>query len=672
MTSVNLTPRSASASVPPKVSEGRRVADGLLRVMEAVDTTVDLREILYRLVEVTVATTGADRAVVLLLQDGALVPTAVAGRRVNRDLFRTFKQMAAIPVEGVEDRSRMVWGHDLVVIDDARANPAVPQGWVDAFGTTSIVIAPLTSADGLAGILAVDHTAKHTFSDDELSVLRATAQAARVAIANAALRARLRRASEVQQILLDAIAAIDDERTTAGVVRVISAAAASLFPGSSCAVSIAAEGASATSGDRRRGEQRTAFPIRAGGVHLGFLTISGPEPIADDDLVVADALARHAALAIDRAQVIERTHVEVRRVEVLRRMAEVIAGASTMPSTLRRLNDELCRASGFECVEVAFRERRDVEMVDGRRIEHGEAAVLARLATGDRSETVTVDTKGLHAVVVPVNGSAAGLLFLRASGHDASLSADQLAVAVAVAGGIGEAVYRARLKRGLREANRRLELRRAREDVEDDLDERLSLRLRQIDRSLEDAMTVPTWDADARARLRHLRDLVGDSLRELHEAARAMGHIDVRDDGLEPALSSALHAFESSAGTAANLRVVGDRIDLPDVVTEALHAVAFDALVLLGDAARATTVTMTLAYADPIELTVRDDGVGLSHRRAHQAVGAIRSRVEGLGGVMQLAAAEPRGVRLTVRLPLAPPVEVRGSSSAVVLPFREH
>lgn len=669
MTIVNLAPPSGPISVSGEVSEGRQVAEGLLRVMEAVDTTVDLREILYRLVEVTVATTGADRAAVLLLENGTLVPTAVAGRRVNRDLFRAFKQMAAIPVDEVEDRRRIVWGHDLVVIDDARSNPAVPQAWIDAFGTTSIVIAPLTSADGLAGILAVDHTAAHEFTEVELSVLRATAQAARVAIANAALRARLARAADVQQLLVATIGAMDDEPDAATVLQVIAAAAASLFPGSSCAVSTVADGLSSTSGDRGPSTHRTAFPIRAAGVHLGFLTISGPEAVGSEDLVVVDALARHAALAIDRAQAMERLREELHRTDVLRRLADVIAGATTLPATLRRLNDELCRRAGFECEEVALRERRDLELVDGRRVDQRDAALLARLATGPRDDVITVDTKGQHVVPIHVNGSAAGLLYLRTSAGPMTLTNEQRALAAAVAGGIGEAVYRARLKRGLREANRRLELRKAREDVEGRLDERLARILRRLDHGLQDEMAAA--DDDTRVRLRPLRDLVATSLGELHDAARVIGSLDVRAAGLEVALAAALQTFEASSGSATNLRVEGARTTLPDTVNETLHAVAFDALSMIADAGRATTVTMTLSYEDPVVLAIRDDGIGLSQRGAHHGIALMRARIAAHDGTLHLGAADPRGVRIVVRLPIVAPVEVRGASTAAVLPFRE-
>jgi signal transduction histidine kinase len=250
-----------------------------------------------------------------------------------------------------------------------------------------------------------------------------------------------------------------------------------------------------------------------------------------------------------------------------------------------------------------------------------------------------------------------------------SLTNEQRALAGAVAGGIGEAVYRTRLKRGLREANRRLELRRAREDVEDQLDERLARTLRRLDRGLQDELS--TADGAARERLRHLRDLVATSLDDLHDAARAIGGLDVRGEGLEAALAAALQTFEASSGSATNLRVEGVRTSLPDVVNETLHAVAFDALSMIADAGRATTVTMTLSYDDPVVLTVRDDGIGLSQRGAHHAIAMMRARIAAVDGSLHLGAADPRGVRIVARLPLARAVEVRGPSTGAVLPFRE-
>jgi GAF domain-containing protein len=654
------------------VSEGRQVAESLLRVMEAVGTALDLREVLYRLVEITVASTDADRAVVLLLEDGALVPTAVAGRRVNRDLFRRFKAMPGVRVDEVAERQRMVWGDELVVIEDARSSPAVPDGWVDAFGTTSLAIAPLRSEDGLAGILAVDHTDAHQYTEAELAMLRATSHAARIAIANTALRARLQRADDVRDRLLAASASLRADADVEEVLRTFTDVVHHVFPDRVAVLSTTP----ADAGDDL--VHRTVFPIHAGRGHLGYLTLEGGGRLTSADLGLLERVVAHAGVALERAQLVGALRDQLARTQVLSRLTEVVMGAAAVGPALRRLNEELCLDVGFACVDVAFRERRDAEGIGGRRTDDHEAALVARFGAGLPTGPVPVDTEGTLAVAVPVNGNVAGLLQIRPSRAAAPLSDDDVAVATAIASAIGAAVSRARLQRGLRDANRRLERSDAMGDVADQLDRRLGRTLRQVDETLRDLAADDPGAPDARGRVRRIQDLVASSRLELHRAARSRGHVDLRNDGLESTLHDVVVGFSSTSGVATNFRVEGERAPLSVEVEDALHDVTFDALAFVADAGRATTVTVTLVYGDPLVLVVRDDGVGLAQRSSsdaasgvHHGIGAIRDRVAAVGGRLAIESARPRGVRLAAEVPLAAPVAVRGASPGVVVPLRE-
>jgi GAF domain-containing protein len=670
------------------VSERRQAAASLLRVMEAVGTTLDLREILYRLVEITVEATGADRAVVLLLEGGALVPTAVAGRRVNRDLFRTFKAMPGVPVDEVDERRRMVWGDELVVIEDARSSPVVPDGWVEAFGTTSLAIAPLTTDDGLAGILAVDHTERHSYDEAELEMLQAISHAGRIAIANTALRSTLERVGAQHEVLLSGIAELSTVASSSldealeSVVRV----AHRLFPMAACSISVTAGDRTALAGRHAvAGEgdgHRTVFPVHGARGPLGYLTLTGSRALRAEELALLDVFARHVALAVGRAVFVASLRDELRCAQVLSRLSDVVTGATTLPSALRRLNEELCHELGFECGDAAFRERRDAEDVVARRADLRESALVARFGAGVPSGPVAVDTAGTLAVAIPVNGRAAGLLTVRPLRAPAPLTADQLAVTTAIASGIGDAVARARLRRGLREATRRLERTDAMADVADELDRRLGRTLHDVDRALRRLLADEPPSSELRARVRAIQDLVAAGRDELHTAARARGQVDVRAIGLESALQDVVVAFGDASGVATNFRVRGERTELKDDVEDALHDVAFDALAFVADAGRATAVTVSLTYGDPVVLAVRDDGVGLAQRtsddedgigsRVHHGIGAIRARLASVGGSMVLESARPRGVRLVARVPrVAAPIDVRGAEAGAVVPFRE-
>lgn len=640
------------------MSEDATLAGALVRVMAAADTRLDERQVLYRLVDESLHATGADRCAVLLVEGGRLVPAAVAAQRVNQDLFRRFRTMAPVPITGSEDRSALVWGSDVVVIEDVQESDIVPPEWIAAFGTTSLALAPITSSDGLAGVLAFDFTTRHDFDAEELDVVRTIAQCARLAIANAALRRRVQRSEDVQRHLLAGSAALASAGDLRALLTSITTAVATLLPGSSCSISYLFEGGHAVVTDQDRAPEghRHVFSLRAAGGHQGYLTVGRLQALSPDELALVEAFAHHAALALERAELIEDLRGRLRRAEVLHRMSDLLREHPDLDKVLATLNREVCAESGFECLDVAFRHRRHAEVVGARVLQADEAVLLARLSAPGQPAGAEIDPNGLRAVVVTVNGRAAGLLLARPFDVLTPLSDDEVDLLDAVAAGIGDVVHRAYVERGLDDARRRLQINGARERIGTDFGLRLGRTLRAAAGVLSDELDR-TGEAEDSGRLRRLYQLVNEALVEAHVAAVSTASLNVRDVGLVDALRETARAFEAGSGIVAALRIEGDADAVEGELAECVHDLVYEVLHLVVAPGRAERVTVSLQCGARVVVRVRDDGVGLGHRTSdvgpglHFAVGSLRQKLTARQATFTLDAVEPRGISLVVELP---------------------
>lgn len=643
------------------MSQDATLAAALVRVMEAADTRLDEMQVLYRLVDASLEATGADRCAVLLVDDGRLVPAAVAARRVNQDLFRRFRAMPPVPITGSEGRSALVWGSDLVVIEDVHDSDIVPAAWITAFGTTSLALAPITAADGLAGVLAFDFTTRHHFEADELDVVKAIAQCARLAIANAALRRRVRQAEAVQRHLLAGSAALAAAGDLRALLTSITTAVATLLPGSSCSISYLFEGGHTVVADHGRAEggHRNVFSLRAAGGHQGYLTLVRHQALSSDELALVEAFAHQAALALERAELIEDLRGRLRRAEVLHRMSDLLRDRPDLAKVLTLLNREVCAESRFECLDVAFRHRRHAEAVGARTLTAEEAVLLARMSAPGQPAGAEIDPNGLRAVAVRVNGRPAGLLLARPLDVLTPLSEDEVDLLEAVAAGIGDVAHRAYLDRGLDAARRRLRINGAREQIGADFGLRLGRTLRAAAGVLSDELER-TPEPDESGRLRRLHQLVNDALVEAHVAAVSTASLNVRDVGLVDALRETARAFQVGSGVATVLRVEGDVEGIEGELAECVHDLVYEVLHLVVAPGRAELVTVVVQGGERVVVRVRDDGVGLGQRTSgvgpglHFAVGSLRQKLAAREATFALDAAHPRGISLVVELPIEP------------------
>jgi signal transduction histidine kinase len=106
-------------------------------------------------------------------------------------------------------------------------------------------------------------------------------------------------------------------------------------------------------------------------------------------------------------------------------------------------------------------------------------------------------------------------------------------------------------------------------------------------------------------------------------------------------------------GLAARVEVSGARRPLPDAVVFTLYRAAQEGVTNVRRHARASSVTIELAFseADQVRLRIADDGVGGNAAPAGFGLVGLRERAALCGGTMSVSAARGRGFTLELELP---------------------
>jgi len=639
--------------------------DGVLRVLEAIGSSLELRQVLYRVVDAVVETTGAERALILLYEDGALVPAAVGARRANADLFQQFRRMPSIHLDDVPLRRQAFEAGEIFVIDDMSNSPLVPEAWIEAFGPQALAIAPLVVGPDRLGLLVVDHEVPHEFTDAELRVVRATAHAARIAIRDAQVHSTLAKRVEMQRELVRTLTRIGPDVALPDTLRHVVETVSLVFDGRPCSISLDGEVVTNSAESVRvdwSSRASTMIPLRAGPTFYGYLIVGGG-PLMPDEVETIEAFGHQAALAIDRSAATGEVSRLTFEAEAAKRLADVLLarGSNGLTRTIERLNDAVCRAAGFECYDVGFRRQRLADLLGCRKLDRDELVLTARLNAEDPRAVAQVHPDGRHAAPIVVNGRSAGLLFVRPVALGAPMAEGARGLVRSLADHIGDVAHEVRLESARRQAELRLELELLRSRLTERVDATLGRTLRLLGRELSNAIAR---SREARGvgegDLATLLSLVTRGLMEAHTASSAVAELGVREDGLVHALRHLIDVFAHVTGTSATLRVVGVPRALPLEFQEHAYGITFDALWAVERWGRATAVVLSLRCQDgTVEIVLRDDGVGLAQRRVeepgpgvHFGIGSIRDRVAKLGGAICVEAVEPRGIQLAVSLPV--------------------
>jgi signal transduction histidine kinase len=153
--------------------------------------------------------------------------------------------------------------------------------------------------------------------------------------------------------------------------------------------------------------------------------------------------------------------------------------------------------------------------------------------------------------------------------------------------------------------------------------------------------------------------LARDSLSEARRSVHAMRPEPLEGAGLPEALATVARDWSELTGIPAQVTSTGTVWPVPSEVETALLRTAQEALANVAKHAVASRVGLTLSYlGDEVVLDVRDDGVGgaaavtVPSPRNGFGLTAMRQRVEGLSGTLDIESEPGAGTAICARLPL--------------------
>ena len=687
----------------------------LLDVADSMTRAGDEQAALDGLAALALRASGADRCAIFVLdpQDGSrrLRPTAAASRVGDpTEQWRKFRLMTPIDV-GADPRLTSLWeAATVVTLDHAPASPLIPEPW-KRWGSRSLAMAPLHAGGEAFGVLTVDYvTGHHSFSSGEAKLLGAIASAAGVALRNARLVQRLQRAVEVERRLSECATAVLSGRSLREVLDTIVERFTSLLEGTACGISllssdkqrvtpVAVRGAGASQGEIlidslphrdveslralwRDDPQRPflipdtstlvgwesvvpqgvgpgmVIPLWDGKEILGFVAVGRPSgEFQAEEVSVASAFALQAAVAVTQTRLHDMLRARLRVIEALHRLSDTVTRTSELRHVLTALNRDVVGEFGIECDRVSFISGSLTSLLRLKPAGERDVGLIRAWRAQAKPEPHT--ESGELAVPVPINGQVAGVLWMRTLA-DPDVTA--LEVVRAIAGGLGQVVINARMRREAVKRSQELAVASERDRIARDLHDTVGQTFYGIGLKLQDLLEE-IHEPEVASRLGELRALSGRAVADVRSAVYALSFLHVRARGLVPSIRMLARQFGRATGVNPEVVVRGRIPKVSDHARSALYRTAHEALVNVERHARATGVVITLTARDKeVTLGIRDDGVGLDQRQvadwrsaAHFGMRTMAKTIREVGGTFSVEAAHPRGLEITASVP------VRGS-----------
>ncbi|HEV8676520.1 MAG TPA: GAF domain-containing protein [Methylomirabilota bacterium] len=359
-----------------------RETETLLRVSQALGTTLDLTEALRRVSRETARTLGADMVGAFLADADQRTLHPIAGYHVPKELRDELSQFP-VPIEGSRFFAEAWAARAPVATADAAADPRVSRELRERFRFRSALFGPMMALGlPIGGLLAVWSSREHHATPEELRLVEAIGRQAGLAIDNARLYADSEQRRREAELMAELGRALNASLDLGTVLQRIAVGARDLCGSDMAWIALRDPVSGAMVyrhwvGARREGYERfsveagkglggqvlltgralrtdnyaadlritqdyltlaraegivaqLAVPIRIGERIEGLLYVDNctPRPFTDRDEAILTRLAEHAAIAIQNARLYEET-------ERRRKTAEVLAEVGRLlPETL--------------------------------------------------------------------------------------------------------------------------------------------------------------------------------------------------------------------------------------------------------------------------------------------------------------------------------------------------
>jgi signal transduction histidine kinase len=402
----------------------------------------------------------------------------------------------------------------------------------------------------------------------------------------------------------------------------------------------------------------------------------GEAEFNDDDVVVLEALAAAAGVAVENARLFEEARLRERWQQASGEVNALLLGGGSIEEALRLITGRTCELSGSDSALILLADEagetltveagagaRGEEMV-GRRISASTPAIAAVIT--DRTPTVYADFA--HALGAEADmfgefgpadavpfvsaGGIAGLLLALRNKGDRPFGHDQLPLLASFAAQAALALELADKQR----QQRVLDLLADRDRIAGDLHDHVIQRLFAAGMSLQ-AIVGRISDAEARGRVTRVVGQLDETMREIRTSI-----FDLHTAGEESPASLRRRMLDLVAEASANterspaVRISGavDTLVPPSVADHALAALHEGVSNAIRHAG-ATDIVVTVEAGADLVVGVTDNGRGMPPDVARSGLLNLERRAGECGGTTTVSPNPGGGTRLVWRVPLTSP-----------------
>lgn len=165
-----------------EIGEDRRRVAILLETLQDVNTSVDVREVIQKVLDQSIAITGAERALIMLYDDDNVLRIEMARDRHGKDLGREVQYSHSVAMRVAKE------GRGICLIDAANQDEISLGKSILDLKLLTVMCVPLRVKNRMIGLLYVDSKAtSREFTDRDLTLFKALAGQVAVAVDNSRL-----------------------------------------------------------------------------------------------------------------------------------------------------------------------------------------------------------------------------------------------------------------------------------------------------------------------------------------------------------------------------------------------------------------------------------------------------------------------------------------------------
>lgn len=666
--------------------------DGAFDVALTLGSTLELREVLRRLVEIGRGASDAQHCSLFLLERRSLVPTVAIGRQRDERTWQTFRSLGPVRLDG--RRWKLLTEGRLLAIEDAMGSDLIPLRWRRRFQPGAVVLVPLVTDGRPCGLLAIDWAEPRSFQPDQLALLEAVGVAAGVAVRNARLYEDVQCRARLQEALTRGAAALAApfepdviaERLLGSYIDLIGArlcAIGLLDAERQCLTTVAAHGTAEVEGPIPLAEvpprivnrawrswEQAKLPIefanepwfheRLGGREAGadwyllspivveghtrgcvLLGFERTRHLGPDERSAVSALADIASAAVERSVLLQRRDRRLSRLDALYRVSAALterSDANAMIATLR----ELLAGHGIDVDSVAFCDERLARRLGADALTRRERDVIKADGRWDQV------ADGAAVVPMRLGQRLFGVLRVRPS----TLDAEERAFLEALAGGLAEVAHRDDLRVRIEEAERERALATERERLACDLHDTAGQAF--VAAGLLARAHAERLDPHdpSRGLVERLAELSDRGKWDIDQATRALAFAPAVQRGLLPSLRSLARDVQSDSRITIDVVSEGPETRLDTDTERALFRVAHEAIANAWRHARCSRIRVRLVFGAETTVSVADNGEGLPEMFVEgRGIEGMRTALKECEGTLDIAADPSGGTVVEARAP---------------------